>query len=270
VNDKAALQENLKAAIRNRTHWIDLRVLDASGKVVATEPAGAGNLPPGLSEKLVGEVRGGVPDVETDWTRGEGLYLVAVAVPLEGGGAVVARIDGVALKEPLHGITLPDRAVVTLLDQRYRVVYRSQTPESAIGMDLSNSEFLPALQNQNTGLVVVKSSIDGVDVSTARARRQNWLRCHGRYSSAILYASAWRQLMGYALVGLLVVFCTMTGALLIARSIAGQCGSLTWPLKVRGGNFSARAPTEGKDEMSRLGMNFNAMAERLQKREARC
>ena len=36
-----------------------------------------------------------------------------------------------------------------------------------------------------------------------------------------------------------------------------------------GGNFSARAPTEGKDEISRLGMNFNAMAERLQKREAR-
>ena len=45
---------------------------------------------------------------------------MAVAVPLEGGGAVVARIDGAALKEPLRRITLPDRAVVTLLDQRYR------------------------------------------------------------------------------------------------------------------------------------------------------
>src|SRR6185503_15239486 len=36
-----------------------------------------------------------------------------------------------------------------------------------------------------------------------------------------------------------------------------------------GGNFSARAPAEGRDEISRLGTNFNAMAERLQKREAR-
>jgi signal transduction histidine kinase len=36
-----------------------------------------------------------------------------------------------------------------------------------------------------------------------------------------------------------------------------------------GGNFSARAPAEGHDELSRLGMNFNAMAERLRKREAR-
>lgn len=271
LNDKSALEENLKAALRNRTHWIDLRVLDSSGKVVATEPEGAGNLPSGLIEKLVGEVRGGVPDVETDWTRGEGQYLVAVAVPLEGGGAVVARIDGAAFKEPLHGITLPDRAVVTLLDQRYRVVYRSQTPASAIGMDLSNSDFLSALQNQNTGLVVVKSSIDGVDrvYGLGRVGKTGYIVMVG-IPSAILYASAWRQLMGYAVVGLIVVFCTMTGALLIARSIARPVRLLNFAAEeFGGGNFSARAPTQGKDEMSRLGMNFNAMAERLQKREAR-
>jgi len=88
--------------------------------------------------------------------------------------------------------------------------------------------------------------------------------------SAILYASAWRQLMGYAVVGLIVVFCTMTGALLIARSIARPVRLLNFAAEeFGGGNFSARAPTEGRDEMSRLGMNFNAMAERLQKREAR-
>ncbi len=271
LNDKPALEENLKAALRNRTHWLDLRVLDANGKVVATEPVGAGNLPPGLAEKLVGEVRGGMPDVETDWTLGEGRYLVAVAVPLEGGGAVVARIDGAALKDPLHGITLPDRAVVTLLDQRYRVVYRSQTPESAIGMDLSNSDFLSALQNQDTGLVVVRSSIDGVErvYGLGRVGKTGYIVMVG-IPSAILYASARRQLMGYTLVGLIVVLGTMSGALLIARSIARPVQLLNFAAEEFGvGNFSARAPTEGKDEVSRLGMNFNAMAERLAKREAR-
>jgi len=271
LNNQSALEENLKAALRNRTHWLDLRVLDASGKVVATEPAGAGNLPPGLAEKLVGGVRSGVPDVETDWTRGEGQYLLAVAVQLEGGGAVVARIDGAALNEPLHGITLPDRAVVTLLDQRYRVVYRSQTPESAIGMDLSNSEFLSALQNQNTGLVVVRSSIDGVErvYGLGRVGKTGYIVMVG-VPSAVLYASAWRQMTGYAVLGLIVVFCTMTGALLIARSIARPVRLLNFAAEeFGGGNFSARAPTEGRDEMSRLGMNFNAMAARLEKREAR-
>jgi len=35
------------------------------------------------------------------------------------------------------------------------------------------------------------------------------------------------------------------------------------------GHFSARAPSGGRDVISRLGTSFNAMAERLEKREAR-
>jgi signal transduction histidine kinase len=271
LQNRSALEGNLKAALINRTHWIDLRVLDASGRVVAIEPDGASNLPPPIAEKLVGEVRQGVSDVETDWTLGEGRYLLAVAMPVEGGGAVVARIDGAALNEPLRGITLPDRAMITLLDQRHRIIYRSQTPKSAIGMDLSDSGVLSALQNQNTAVVSVRSSIDGVErvYGLGRVGKTGYVVMVG-VPSAILYASAWRQLMGYAVVGLIVVFGTMTGALLIARSIARPVRLLNFAAEeFGGGNFSARAPAEGRDEISRLGMNFNAMAERLEKRSAR-
>jgi signal transduction histidine kinase len=88
--------------------------------------------------------------------------------------------------------------------------------------------------------------------------------------SEILYASARRQLMGYSILGLIVVFGSMTGALLIARTIARPVRLLNVAAEeFGGGNFSARAPSEGHDELSRLGTNFNAMAERLQKREAR-
>jgi len=132
LNDPSALKRSLQAAISRRPHWIDLRVLDSTGKVVAIEPAGAGDLPSGLSEKLLAEAKRGASDVETDWTRGEGHYLLAVEVPLES-GAVIARIEGSALKDALHGITLPERAVVTLLDQNHRIIYRSQTTESAVG-----------------------------------------------------------------------------------------------------------------------------------------
>jgi signal transduction histidine kinase len=62
----------------------------------------------------------------------------------------------------------------------------------------------------------------------------------------------------------------MTGALLIARSIARPVRLLSFAAEQFGeGNFSTRAPSAGADEMSRLGMSFNAMAERLEKREAR-
>jgi len=59
-------------------------------------------------------------------------------------------------------------------------------------------------------------------------------------------------------------------ALLIARSIARPVRLLGFAAEEFGsGNFSARAPAEGRNEISRLGKNFNAMAERLQKRQER-
>jgi signal transduction histidine kinase len=271
LKDSTALQGNLKAALLHRTYWIDLRVLDAAGKVVGIEPAGAGNLPAGFAEKLVSEVARGGPDVETDWASREGRYLLAVAAPLEAGGAVVAQIDGAALTEPLQGITLPDRALVTLLDQHRRIIYRSATADSALGLDLSGVDQFSALKDRNSAVMVRRSAVDGVErvYGLGRVGKTDYVVMVG-VPSAILYASAWRQLMSYSIVGLLIVFGTMTGALLIARSIARPVRRLNSAAEeFGGGNFSARAPAEGHDELSRLGMNFNAMAERLQKREAR-
>ena len=270
LNDRSALKGSLQAAIIRRPHWIDLRVLDSTGKVVAIEPAGAGDLPSGLSEKLLAEAKRGASDIETDWTRGEGHYLLALEVPLEG-GAVIARIEGSALKDALHGITLPERAVVTLLDQNHRIIYRSQTTESAVGLDLSGMNQLSTLNERRTAVVVTRSSVDDVErvYGLSRFGNTGHVVMVG-VQSAILYASAWRQLMGYAGIGLIVVFCTVTAALLIARSIGRPVRLLNLAAEeFGGGNFSARAPAEGRDEISRLGMNFNAMAERLQKREER-
>lgn len=269
--DQSSLEADLKAALIQRPYWIDLRVVDGGAKVVSKYPSDAVSLPVGLTEKLLAEVQRRVPDVETDWTRGEGRYVLALAYPLATGGAVIARIDGAALKEPLQGVTSTQRAVITLLDQRHRVVYRSQTPESAIGMDLSEFGVRSALQTQNTAVITVKSSIDGVErvYGLARVAETGYMVMVG-VPREILYAPLWRQLAGYSLIGLLAVFGTVTAALLIARSIARPVRLLSFAAGEFGtGNFSARAPTEGQDELSQLGTNFNAMAEQLQKREAR-
>ena len=162
LNDPSALKGNLQAVVIRRPHWIDLRVLDSTGNIVAIEPAGAGNLPSGLRDRLLDEAKRGASDIETDWTRGEGHYLLAVEVPLEG-GAVIARIDGAALNDALQGITLPERAVVTLLDQNHRIIYRSQTAESAVGLDLSGTDQLSALNERNTAVTVRRSSIDSIE-----------------------------------------------------------------------------------------------------------
>jgi signal transduction histidine kinase len=268
--DSSAIKDDLNATIIRRPHWVDLRVLDSTGKVIAIEPDGAGSLPSGLSEMLLDEAKRGVSDIETDWTRGEGHYLLAVEVPVEG-GAVIARIEGSSLKDALHGITLPERAVVTLLDQNHRIIYRSQTAESTLGLDLSGMDQLSALNERNNAVVVTRSSVDNVErvYGLSRVGDTGYVVMVG-VQSAVLYASAWRQLMSYAAVGLIVVFCTVAAALLIARSIARPVRLLNFAAEEFGsGNFSARAPADGRDEISRLGTNFNAMAERLQKRQER-
>jgi signal transduction histidine kinase len=267
----AALQDQLRATMVPRSHWQDLRVLDSSGKVVVTEPLNAETLPLGLAERLLEETRHAVSAVETDWTKGEGRYSIVLASPTSDGGAVIARIDGSSLKELFLGVSLPERTLVTLLDQQHRIVYRSQIPESALGRDLTDSGRLSALDKQNTAVVVVKSSIDGIErvYGLARASATGYMVMVG-VPSAILYAPAWKQLMGYGLVGLIVVFATMTAALFITRSIARPVRLLNSAAEqFGGGNFSARAPSTGDDEMSRLGSSFNAMAERIEKREAR-
>ena len=271
LSDPSSLEPDLKASLIERPHWLDLRVVDPGAKIVSQYPLDAAGLPVGLTEKLLGGVQRGVADVETDWTRGEGQYILALAYPLGTGGAVVGRVDGVALREPLQGVTSTQRAVITLLDQQHRVIYRSQTPESSIGMDLSESGVRSALQNQNTAVIAVESSIDGVErvYGLARVAETGYTVMVG-VPSAILYAPLWRQLIVYALLGLLVVVATMTAALLIARSIARPVHLLNRAAADFGsGNFSARAPAEGRDEISQLGMNFNSMAARLEQRDAR-
>ncbi|MET0626066.1 MAG: sensor histidine kinase [Pyrinomonadaceae bacterium] len=271
LNDPTAVGADLRAALHPRPHWVDVRVLDAGGEVSAAYPTDAESIPAEVTRRLLDAARRGVPGVETDWTRGEGHYVLAVAAPIEGGGAVVARIDGASLNEPLQGLILPERALVTLLDPHRRVVYRSQSPDSTLGADLGDSNMLAALSGQNTAVAVVRSSIDEVE-------RVYGMSCVGSTGyvvtvgvpSAVLYASAWRQLTGYAVAGLIVVFCTMSGALLIARSIARPVRLLSFAAEQFGeGNFSARAPSGGRDVISRLGTSFNAMAGRLEERESR-
>lgn len=265
------LQEALKAAMAPRSSWTDLRVLGADGKIVAIEPTNAEGLPSGLTESFLAEAQRGASVVETDWTKGEGRYSLIVMEPMKSGGVVIARIDGAALKEIFQGITLPERTVVTVIDPQRRIIYRSQRSQSSLGMDLSGSTIASVLNDRKTAVVVLTSSIDNVERVYGLARAGNtgyWVTVG--VPSSVLYGPAWHQVTVYLLVGLLVACSAAAAALLITRSIARPLRLLSLAAQKFGeGDFSARAPSAGENEMSRLGLNFNAMAERLEKREAR-
>ena len=269
--DANQLQDALEAAMAPRPSWTDMRVLDAEGRVVAIQPTNAESLPAGLAERALAEAQRGGSVVETDWTKGEGRYSLVLTAPMKSRGVVIARIDGSSLKEIFQEVILPDRTVVMVMDPQRRIIYRSQRSESSVGVDLTGSTIASVLNDRNTAVVVLKSSVDNVErvYGVARAGRTGY-SLSVSVPSSILYARAWRQISVYALLSLLIALCTVAAALLIARSIGRPVRLLSLAAQQFGeGDFAARAPSAGEDEMSRLGMNFNAMAQRLEQREAR-
>jgi signal transduction histidine kinase len=269
--DDASLRNYLRFVTAPRPHWIDIRIVNAHGGSVLSHPADAEGFPPGLAEKLLVEVqhRGGA--VETDWTRGEGQYVLAIAVPMASGGAVIARVDGKALQELFRDIRLPDRALITLLDSRRRIIYRSQSPEVFLGSGVSGSALLTALGDRRTAVTVVKSPLDEVErvYGVARVGTTDYIMTVG-VPSAILYSPARRQLTRLAAFGLLALLFAVTAALLISRSIARPLDRLSLAARAFGeGDLAARAPIEGAPRLAQLGADFNAMAERIEEREKR-
>jgi signal transduction histidine kinase len=254
-----------------RPHWIDIRIVNARGESALSYPSNAEDFPPALAEKLLSDVRRVAAAVETDWTRGEDRYALAVAVPVAEGGAVIARVDGQALQELFSDIQLPDRALITLFDSRQRIIYRSKSPEVFLGAGASGSALFTALGGGRAAVTVVESPLDGVErvYGVARVGVTDYIMTVG-VPSATLYSPARRQFTRLASVGLLALLCAVTAALMISRSIARPLDRLTLAARAFGeGNLAARAPIEGAPKLAQLGADFNAMAKRIEERERR-
>lgn len=254
-----------------RPHWIDIRIVNARGESALSYPSKAEDFPPALAEKLLSDMRRMAAAVETDWTRGEDRYAVAVAAPVAEGGAVIARVDGQALQELFSNIQLPDRALITLFDSRQRIIYRSKSPEVFLGAGASGSALFTALGGGRSAVTVVESPLDGVErvYGVARVGVTDYVMTVG-VPSATLYSPARRQFTRLASVGLLALLCAVTAALMISRSIARPLDRLTLAARAFGeGNLAARAPIEGAPKLAQLGADFNAMAKRIEERERR-
>jgi len=268
--DPAQLRNYMRIMAAPRSHWIDIRIVNERGESVFSYPADAEGFPHGLTENLLAALQHGAA-VETDWTRGEGRYALALAVPVASGGAVIARVDGIVLQELFRDLQLPDRALITLFDSRRRIIYRSQSPESFLGSVLSGSTLLTALGDQRMAVMVVKSPLDNVErvYGVARVGTTEYIMTVG-VPSATLYGPTQRQLARLAGFGLLALFCAVTAALLISRGIARPLDRLSLAARAFGeGNLAARAPVEGPPRLAQLGADFNAMAEHIMEREKR-
>jgi len=269
----ANLPNSLRLVVTTRPHWIDLRVVDAEARVVASHAARDQPPPAALVEHLLSESqRRGEWLVITDRTASEERPVFSLAAPVRGsGGAVIARVDGAAVSEIFRDIELPERAVIAIYDAENRLLYRRPAAAAAVGQTVDRSPFFARLGERRVAAFEFESPYDGVRrvYGLARAGETDCVAVVG-VPSDVLYAPARRQQSRYFLFSVLALVCAVAAALFVGRTLARPLLRLRETARRLGaGDLTARAPARGGGEIGELGQSFNLMAGQIAEREER-
>ena len=266
------VREDLARVVGTHPNWIDLRVLDAGKRALSVYPQTAAPLAPELADELFAEMgRRGTWAAMRDWASDAEHPVLLIGAPVEGGGAVVARVDGAALRELFKDIQLSSGGVIAVFDARDRMLYRSPTTAPNVGVDVSFTPLFAALNERRTGVVESVSPYDQVErvYGLAHAGATDMVVMVGTPSDT-LRAPARRQLTRYATFSGLALLSALLAAVLIARGIVRPVRRLGEAAREFGaGNLTARAPVAGGGEIGRFALAFNSMAAQSEERESR-
>ena len=265
-------EARLSYVVQTRPHWLDVRVLDDEGQPLLTQSPDPKNLSPEILSTLQNEVRRRNSwTVVTDWSRGEGYPVLALAVPTANGGMIVARIDGAAIGELFRNIELPENAVIAVFDSQRRVLYRSAAENTYLGTDRSDSPLFAPLRTQSNAVVETTSPYDGVEriYGLVVVGSTDCVVATGVPSST-LYSPARKQISRYLTFSLIALVFAIAAAILIAQSIARPILKLSDAAKQFGrGELKARANVKDRGELEELGAAFDEMAQSIETRTLR-
>jgi signal transduction histidine kinase len=264
------IPENLENVLRTRPFWLDLRITNAAGTTLVSQPSRREVLPNALTDYLVSQMRERNSwAVVTDRTVDEARPIVVIAVPIEKGGAVIARIDGAAINQLFDSIELSPQVVISVIDSDGRVLYRRRGSEAPSEPDVTWAPLASVLPNERTNVVELTSPIDGIKrvYGMAHVRETGLVALIGIPSST-LYEPARRRLIRYSVTGLIALLLAIAAALVIERSIVQPVRRLrATSQRLGSGDLTARAPLLGGGEIGDLGAAFNTMATQIAERE---
>lgn len=273
-NDQSVkdIEEYLRYVTLTRPQWIDARIVDADGKTIVTRPDGKEPPPQALIDYLLSETRQrGKRRVVTDRTEDEAQPVFAFAAPISSGGAVIVRINGIAVSELFRDIDLSPRTVIAIYDNQSRLLYRRKTGDAPIDSNISASSLLSALGEERNAVIEQESPFDGLRrvYGLARAGQSDNIVVVG-IPSENLYAPAREQLIRYTILSLLALFLAIIAALFIENGIVRSIQSLRDAARRLGnGDLNTRAPVAVKGEIGELGAAFNSMVQQIAEREER-
>lgn len=264
--------DSVEYGIKTRPYWIDVSIVDAAGEIVRSFPAGQEQAPPALVDYLLTETqKRNSWLLVTDRTRDESRPVVAIATPIQTGGAVILRVDGEAIYALFSQIQPAGSAVIAVFDTEGQLLFRKQTADSPLLVDVGSSPLFNALGAQEVTVAELQSPYDNIRrvYGLCRAGATDFVIAVG-VPSATLYEPMRGQFTRYALFSFLAFVCALVAAILMHRKIVTPIQRLTAAAAALGkGHFSVSAPTSATTEMRELGTTFNKMAQEIKEREAR-
>jgi signal transduction histidine kinase len=258
--------------LKTRPHWIDVSIVSAAGEIVRFSPADQEHAPPALVDYLLAETqKKNSWLLVTDRTRDESRPIVAIATPIQTGGVVILRVDGAGINALFSQIQPPGSAVIAVFDAQGQLLFRKQTADSPLPVDVGSSPLFNALGTEEVTVVELQSPYDNLRrvYGLCRAGPTDFVVAVG-VPSATLYEPMRVQFMRYALFSFLAFVCAIIAAIVMQRKIVHPIHRLTVAATALGrGDFSVSAPHSSTTEIRELGITFNQMAREIKEREER-
>jgi signal transduction histidine kinase len=272
ADGKTESLNSVQYGIKTRPYWIDVNIVSASGDIIRSFPADQDHAPPALINYLSTETRKRNSWVlVTDRTRDESRPVVAIATPIQTGGAVILRLDGTAIDALFSQIEPRGSAVIAVFDAQGQLLFRKQAADTPVTADVGSSPLFNALGAQRVTVAELQSPYDNIRrvYGLCRAGPTDFVIAVG-VPSATLYEPMRMQFMRYALFSFLAFVCAMIAAILMQRKIVDPIQQLSAAADALGkGDFSVSAPASAATEIGELGTTFNKMAQEIKEREER-
>lgn len=263
-----AVTTNVPALTATRQHWIDVRIVDPGGAVLMRHPSDASDLTRVVTAALTTDMRRrGTWAVAAESTDSAPPRAMALAWPLQNGGAVIVRLDASGVTLAFRGVKLREQSVLAAFDAQGRLLYHSRLSVDEAVRD--SAVVLGAVRTRRTAVVEAESAADNVHrvYALARAGETDCIAMIG-VPSAALYQPARERFRQYLLFSMLAVVCAAAAAVIVARRIARPILRLREvAARFGAGDFRARAPVAGGGEIADLAVGFNRMADLLEQRE---
>lgn len=269
-SSSATLKDFLNSIVKTRPHWLDVQIVSPTGEIVLSQTVRDKPLPLVSIETLRQEVSQKKRLVIfTEQITDENLRLLSMAMPIENGNFVVARIDGTHVSNVFKQLDLPEEHLIAVFDPNNRLLYRNRVSPEQMSQDVSKALLLSALKNSRTATVEIESPYDKIKrvYGLAKVETANCIIAVGVPSSE-LYQFARNQYWLQFWFGLVITILAVMLALFIARGIVEPLRVLTIATRLFGaGNLAIRSPIIGHGSLKQLGINFNQMAEHIADRE---